>query len=90
MPLVFASNEETESGLSYDDRAGVSYEFPRMYRRLVVPGTRFLYYRGRRKVGGGRQPQVYFGSGLVGAIHCGGWIMACAPSSVTELDYELR
>jgi hypothetical protein len=66
--LIFASNEETESGLTYDDRTGVSYEFPKMYQRLILPGTRFIYYRGRRRVGGGRQDQVYFGVGLVGTV----------------------
>jgi hypothetical protein len=68
MPLVFASSEETESGIRYDDRTGISYEFPVMYRRLVVPGTPFVYYRGRRRVGGGRQAQVYFGAGVVGEV----------------------
>ena len=68
MPLVFAENEATESGITYDDRTGVSYQYPRMYRRLVQPGERFLYYRGRKRRGGGRAPQVYFGMGIVGSI----------------------
>ena len=68
MPLVFAENEASESGITYDDRTGVSYQYPRMYRRLIQPGERFLYYRGRKKRGGGRAPQVYFGTGVVGAI----------------------
>lgn len=68
MALVFATSEETESGIRYDDRTGVSYEFPPMYRRIVLPGTPFLYYRGRRRLGGGRQAQVYFGAGVVGKV----------------------
>lgn len=66
MPLVFAENEETESGITYQDRTGISYQYPKMYRRIIRPGERFVYYRGRRKRGGGRAPQVYFGVGLVG------------------------
>ena len=68
MPLVLTENDATESGIVYEDRTGVSYQFPRLYRRLVVPGEQFLYYRGRRKVGGGRQPQIYFGVGVVGEV----------------------
>src|SRR5262249_2606312 len=41
---------------------------PTRYHRLVEPGTRFVYYRGRRRRGGGVRPQVYLGTGLVGAI----------------------
>lgn len=67
MPLVFAENEATESGITYDDRTGVSYQYPRMYRRLIQPGERFLYYRGRKRSRGGRAPQVYFGTGIVGS-----------------------
>ena len=68
MPLVFAENEETESGITYEDRTGISYQYPRAYRRIIAPGERFIYYRGRRKRGGGRLPQVYFGTGVVGNI----------------------
>ena len=68
MPLVFAENEETESGITYEDRTGISYQYPRAYRRIISPGERFIYYRGRRKKGGGRLPQVYFGTGVVGNI----------------------
>ena len=68
MPLVFASSEATASGHSYDDRTGVSYEYPSRYRKLIQEGESFVYYRGRRKAGGGIQPQVYFGMGTVGLI----------------------
>lgn len=67
MPLVLAENEATESGISYDDRTGVSYQYPRAYRRLIQAGERFVYYRGRKKLSGGRAPQVYFGTGVVGS-----------------------
>jgi hypothetical protein len=29
MPLVFAENEATESGISYEDRPGISVSVPR-------------------------------------------------------------
>ena len=68
MPLVFSENEETESGITYEDRTGIAYQYPTIYRRLINPGERFVYYKGRRKRGGGRMPQVYFGAGIVGSV----------------------
>ena len=68
MPLVLAENEATESGIRYQDRTGVSYQFPKMYLRLMQPGERFVYYRGRKRQTGGRAPQVYFGTGIVGTV----------------------
>src|SRR5688572_10705894 len=68
MPLVFAENELTESGITYDDRTGISYEFPKMYRRIIVPGEPFVYYRGRKTRKHNRVMPVYFGSGVVGKI----------------------
>jgi len=68
MPLVFAENEETESGITYEDRTGIAYQYPPMYQRLICPGERFVYYKGRRTRGGGRAPQVYFGTGIVGEV----------------------
>lgn len=68
MPLVFAESEETESGIKYADKTGIAYEFPRVYRRLIRPGELFVYYRGRKRSVGGRQPQVYFGTGMVGEV----------------------
>ena len=58
----------TESGHEYDDELGVRYEFPRRYLRLIQPGIRFIYYRGRRRQGGGIQPQVYLGKARVGEV----------------------
>lgn len=62
MPLVLAENEATESGISCHDRTGVSYQFPKMYRRLIQPGERFVYYKGRKTLDGRRTPKVYFGT----------------------------
>jgi hypothetical protein len=66
MPIVLAENEETESGIHYADRTGVSYQYPKRYRGLVREGERFVYYRGRKTKKNSRQPQVYFGFGLIG------------------------
>lgn len=68
MPLALTQNEETESGHDYNDVLGVRYEYPTMYRHLVEPGVEFVYYRGRKKKGGGTQPQVYLGAGKVGVV----------------------
>lgn len=68
MPIVLTENEATESGITYEDKTGISYEYPPMYRKLIQPGERFVYYRGRKRKSGGRHPQVYFGSGVVGEI----------------------
>lgn len=69
MPLVLVENEVTVSGHAYDDQTGVTYEFPDSYRGLVRPGECFVYYRGRQTRSGRRQPQVYFGTGIIGELH---------------------
>lgn len=68
MPLILTENEASESGITYEDRTGISYQYPKMYRRTVQSGERFVYYRGRGRKNGRRGPQVYFGSGVVGEI----------------------
>src|SRR5262245_34385291 len=68
MPLVFAENEATESGITYEDRTGIAYQYPTMYQRMIHPGERFVYYKGRKTKGGGRAPQIYFGTGIVGEV----------------------
>ena len=62
--LVLTTNRVTASGHHYDDRTGVSYEYPPRYRRMIVTGRRFVYYRGRDE---GFDPH-YFGSGIIGDI----------------------
>lgn len=68
VPLVLTSNDANVSGHTYEDITGVSYEYPTRYRNIIAPGERFIYYRGRQLPGGGRQPQVYFGTGVVGRV----------------------
>jgi len=70
MPLIFAENEITESGVNYADRTGIQYQYPkRLYKNIIKPGERFIYYRGRRTFQSSRSPQVYFGTGVVGDVH---------------------
>ena len=69
MPLVLTQNEATEWGHDYADVLGVLYEYPLDYHPLIRPGSEFVCYRGRRRQGGGTQPQVYLGVGKVGSIH---------------------
>jgi hypothetical protein len=52
----------------YADVLGTAYEYPRRYRNLISPGELFVHYRGRRKLGGGQQRQVYLGCGTIGAV----------------------
>jgi hypothetical protein len=61
-------NDSSESSIEYADIAYESYEYPARYRKRIQSGRRFVYYRGRRKPGGGRQPQVYLGAGIIGDI----------------------
>jgi hypothetical protein len=68
VPLVLAMNEASESGISYEDVPYVAYEYPITYRRRMAEGTPFVYYRGRKRAGGGRQVPAYIGAGIVGSI----------------------
>ena len=61
-------NDSSESSIEYADVPYVSYEYPARYRKRIQPGRRFVYYRGRRRASGGRQPQVYLGTGIIGDI----------------------
>ncbi len=69
-PLVLVENERTYGG-KYDhwqDLTGIAYHFPNQYRRRVVPGREFVYYRGVRRKDGGRGTAEYFGTGMIGAV----------------------
>lgn len=71
MPLVLVENERTAGGRydSWQDATGRLYHFPNVYRSLVQPGERFVYYRGVRRALGGRRPAPeYFGSGVIEAV----------------------
>jgi hypothetical protein len=68
MPLILAAGAPTASGLSYADVPGTRHEFPVRYRKLMIPGTPFIYYRGTRARQLGLSGPAYFGSGVVGTI----------------------
>jgi hypothetical protein len=71
MPLVLTQNAETADGHAYEDRLGVQYEFPRRYLGPMNEGERFVYYRGRRGVPAGEEPNAYLGAGVIGPIRPG-------------------
>ena len=68
MPLILAAGVPTASGLTYADVPGIRHEFPARYRKLMIPGTPFIYYRGTRAKQLGLSGPAYFGSGVVGAV----------------------
>lgn len=70
-PLILVENERTEGG-NYDhwqDATGERYHFPNGYKNKVLPGRRFVYYRGTRKADGSRRIPEYFGHGVVGEVN---------------------
>jgi hypothetical protein len=70
-PLVLVENETTVGG-EYDyweDRTGTQYHFPNQYRKKVIEGRSFAYYRGVRKSDGTRrETPEYFGCGRIGSV----------------------
>ena len=61
MPVVLATADGKErSGYVYDDRTGISYEYPRgRYENWIATGDRFVYHK----------PHVgYVGTGIIGGI----------------------
>lgn len=70
MPLVFVTDAPTLWESDYADIVGLQYEFPEQYRAYVLPGDRFLYYRGSR--GSARGAVGYFGEGVVGDVRPSG------------------
>ena len=77
MPIVLAHNDQSESDVVYDDRLGVSYEYPSRYRSLVIEGEHFVYYRGKLRADGTRQTPHYFGTGVIGPITRNGKLYTC-------------
>lgn len=77
MPIVLVTADGAErSGYTYDDRTGISYEYPKKYDGLIQSGERFVY----NKPGFG-----YAGLGVVGDIRSS----ANAGNLVCEiLDYS--
>ena len=70
MPIVLVQNERTveEKYEHWKDVTGVQYQFPNKYKNRIVPGTPFVYYRGKRRAQGKPGKPEYFGCGVIGAV----------------------
>jgi hypothetical protein len=68
MPLVLTVNERSVTDRGYDDRIGVSYEYPRAYQQRVRAGECFVYYRGGRRTDASRRTPDYLGTGIIGEV----------------------
>ncbi len=71
--IVLAQNEAYAGTVyGWKDVTGEHYQFPNQYRTRIVPGTRFVYYRGARRADGNRATPEYFGVGVVGDVYLDG------------------
>ncbi len=77
MPLVFTQNDVSVADIDYADELGKVYEYPARYRKLIRPGEKFVYYRGRRRADGSAQTPSYLGCGTVGEISEKGKRLQC-------------
>ncbi len=69
-PLVLSENEQYAGTVyGWHDVTGERYQFPNQYRTRIVPGVRFLYYKGVRRKSGPRSDPQYFGTGIVGDVY---------------------
>lgn len=69
-PLILVENERTAGG-RYDhwqDSTGERYQYPNQYKNKIIPGRRFIYYRGSRRADATRATPEYFGFGVIGAV----------------------
>lgn len=68
--LVLVENEVTYEGRYdfWEDDTGVKYQFPNQYKKRVVSGRFFVYYRGVRRAEGKRGIPEYFGCGQIGEV----------------------
>ena len=69
MRLVLVENDVS----AWQDETGVKYHFPKKYARLIQPGAKFVYYKGRLKDKSFSKERLsddphYFGSGVIGKI----------------------
>lgn len=66
--LVLAQNElNANPEHDWQDVEGERYQSPNGYRNKIVPGTKFIYYRGKRRKSGVGEPE-YFGWGVIGDV----------------------
>jgi len=69
-PIILVQNERTAGGLydHWQDVTGERYQYPNQYKNKVLPGRRFVYYRGSRRADGTRAIPEYFGHGRIASI----------------------
>lgn len=84
MPVVLTINESTASGHKYNDKLGVSYEYPTIYRNTIQTGDQFVYYRGSRGANDERITPAYLGTGVVGKITPSQQISDCLVCEITN------
>jgi hypothetical protein len=89
MPLVFTQNEVNLSEHAYADVLGETYEYPSQYKNLIQPGEQFVYYRGRRRAGGGSTTPSYLGVGIVSAVSPIGDRFRCSITNFQPFDPPL-
>jgi len=53
----------------WNDVTGERYHFPNQYRKKIVPGTKFIYYRGALRKNGKRTTPEYFGTAIIGDVY---------------------
>jgi hypothetical protein len=61
-------NERSVADRGYEDRIGISYEYPHAYQRRVRSGDCFVYYRGGRRADSSRKTPDYLGAGIIGEV----------------------
>ena len=82
MPLVLTSNDVNASDrYDWKDITGEQYHYPNGYRNMILSGTEFVYYRGIRRLEGGRGEAQYFGAGVVGEIWRDPMVLLDAPKN---------
>ena len=86
MPVVLTINESTASGHKYDDKPGISYEYPVMYRNVIQTGDQFVYYRGSRGKNDERITPAYLGVGVIGKITASPHVSDCFVCEI--VDYQ--
>ena len=86
MPVVLTINESTASGHKYNDKLGVSYEYPTIYRNTIQTGDQFVYYRGSRGKNDERITPAYLGTGTIGKIGPSPLVSDCLVCEI--VDYQ--
>ncbi len=86
MSLVLTINESTASGHKYNDKLGISYEYPTIYRKAIQTGEQFVYYRGSRGSNDERITPAYLGIGAIGKIAASQLVSDCLVCEI--VDYQ--